>query len=229
MSPPPHAAPLKLLNDCFEWCIRRSASGLGPGQPVSTDLTALNMELGISNDASLIWAMEQLQAAGWLEYSPRTNGGMKLRVTREGWNEYARRYREGEPNRLFMALEFEQPSLQPLIDSVCKPAALSMGLTLVTALDVARAGLIDDIMRVAIRRARAVLVELTHGNRGAYWEGGFAEALDKPTIYLCRRTEWESEKTHFDTEHLHTIVWDENDLDAAMLKLSASLANSLRN
>jgi len=32
-------------------------------------------------------------------------------------------------------------------------------------------------MRLEIRRSRFAVVDLTHGNRGAYWEAGFAEGL----------------------------------------------------
>ena len=126
-----------------------------------------------------------------------------------------------------MALQFDEPELESLIENVCRPAAEAAGLALATALDVARAGLIDDIMRIELRRARIVLVELTHSNRGAYWEGGFAEGLSKPVIYLCRRDVWEAEKTHFDTEHLHTVTWEPNNWNEAFERLRASMQNSI--
>jgi nucleoside 2-deoxyribosyltransferase len=45
---------------------------------------------------------------------------------------------------------------------------------------------IDDQMRVALRTSRFVVADLTRGNRGAYWEAGFAEGLGRPVIYTCR-------------------------------------------
>ena len=40
--------------------------------------------------------------------------------------------------------------------------------------DVSRAGVIDNIMRIEVRDAKFVLVDLTHDNNGAYWEAGYA-------------------------------------------------------
>jgi hypothetical protein len=215
---------LQLLDDFFELAMTRAR---GPGHFVATDLTQLGMDLSQSDTTGVQWVAEQASALGWIDLKFQTNGGVKYRLTHTGWQEAARRRRLGEPSRAFMALKFGQPDLDRLITEVCKPAAESCALKLVDALDAARAGLIDDIMRTEIRRARLVLVELTHGCRGSYWEGGFAEALNKPTIYLCRRNEWENERTHFDTEHLHTIIWDPDNLSAACARLTASMQQSL--
>jgi nucleoside 2-deoxyribosyltransferase len=51
--------------------------------------------------------------------------------------------------------------------------------------DEPKAGLIDDRMRAEIQASRFVIVDLTHMNRGAYWEAGYAEGLGKPVIYTC--------------------------------------------
>ena len=40
-------------------------------------------------------------------------------------------------------------------------------------------------MRVQIRASRFVICDLTHGNRGAYWEAGFAEGIGRPVIFVC--------------------------------------------
>ena len=216
---------LKLVADAFQWASENGART--PGRFVKTDTTALQMALQESDVENILWAMDQLASEGLIERKETSFPGIRLRLTQLGWQEFSKRSQEGEADRVFMALEFDAPELDPLLDNVCRPAAQHSGLSLVTARDVARAGLIDDIMRVEIRRARLVLVELTHGNRGAYWEAGFAEALGKPVVYLCRKDKWDAERTHFDTEHLHTIVWDEADLSGAQRRLAASIANSL--
>jgi nucleoside 2-deoxyribosyltransferase len=53
-----------------------------------------------------------------------------------------------------------------------------------------------------------VIADLTHDNNGAYWEAGFAEGLGRPVIYTCRKQKWDATKSHFDTSHLNTIIWD---------------------
>jgi nucleoside 2-deoxyribosyltransferase len=50
-----------------------------------------------------------------------------------------------------------------------------------------KAGIIDDRLRVEIRTSRFLIADLTHENRGAYWEAGFAEGDGKPVIYTCRK------------------------------------------
>jgi hypothetical protein len=39
---------------------------------------------------------------------------------------------------------------------------------------------------------------------------------------------WEEQKSHFDTNHLHTIIWDENNLKKAGEELIASIRATLR-
>ena len=72
----------------------------------------------------------------------------------------------------------------------------------------AKAGSIDERLRVEIRRSRFLIADLTDRNAGAYWEAGFAEGLGKPVIYTCEKSVFEEEKTHFDTNHMHTVLWD---------------------
>jgi hypothetical protein len=87
--------------------------------------------------------------------------------------------------------------------------------------------LIDDQMRVALRTARFVIADLTHGSHGAYWEAGFAEGLGRPVIYTCRKDEWKSGASHFDTNHLNTIEWDPENLQGAATRLTAMIRATL--
>ena len=50
-------------------------------------------------------------------------------------------------------------------------------------------------MRERIRDAAFVLVDLTHDNPGAYWEGGYAEGLGKPVIYICEASKFGKENS----------------------------------
>lgn len=45
-----------------------------------------------------------------------------------------------------------------------------------------------------------LIADLTHGNRGAFWEAGYAEGLGKPVIYTCEASKFD-EQSHFDTKH----------------------------
>jgi nucleoside 2-deoxyribosyltransferase len=93
------------------------------------------------------------------------------------------------------------------------------------------AGLIDDQLRVLIRTSRFLVCDLTHGNRGAYWEAGYAEGLGKPVIYTCRRDVFEDRSDpnhpHFDTNHWVTVIWETADPAAAARKLKDTVRATL--
>jgi nucleoside 2-deoxyribosyltransferase len=78
-----------------------------------------------------------------------------------------------------------------------------------------------------------MVADLTHGNRGAYWEAGFAEGLGVPVIYTCRKDRWEAKDSddkpfvHFDTNHRVTILWDLKQPEEAAKKLTARIRATL--
>ena len=101
------------------------------------------------------------------------------------------------------------------------------GFTLRRLDDVPRAGLIDDRLRVEIRACRFLLADLSHGNRGAHWEAGYAEGLGKPVIYTCRQNVFEDRNhanyPHFDTNHHLTVAWNPNNIVEALHDLKATI------
>ena len=125
-------------------------------------------------------------------------------------------------------MQFHDPDLEPFVREVVKPAVkYAIGYDLVDMRDVGRAGIIDNIMRVQIRDAKFVIVDLTHDNHGAYWEAGYAEGLGKPVIYICEKGKFEEQKTHFDTNHCTTVPWSRDDDEGFREELVATLRRSL--
>jgi hypothetical protein len=153
-------------------------------------------------------------------------------LTLAGWQVAAELRKTGRPTRLaFIAMKFGDADLDAFVRDHLVPAVRTTGFELRALNDSQPAGLIDDQLRVAIRRARFILVELTHGNKGAYWEAGFAEGLGKPVIYLCRADVFNSTddpaKPHFDTNHLVTIIWEPANLAGAAARLAACIRATL--
>jgi nucleoside 2-deoxyribosyltransferase len=107
-----------------------------------------------------------------------------------------------------MAMAFGDAETDEAYRTCFKPAIAQCGFELRRIDEKPPAGLIDNRLRVEIRRSRFLVVDLTHDNRGAYWEAGFAEGLGKPVIYTCETEHFERSGTHFDTNHQHTIVWN---------------------
>jgi hypothetical protein len=183
-------------------------------------------------DAYLNWLLE----TGWI--SGIDVGSMEgaaiqdARLTPAGWDHFRELTTTGLGSRhAFMAMQFGEPGLDSVVQEYFLPAVKSAGFDLRRVIDNQGAGLIDDQMRVAIRTSRFVVCDLTHGNRGAYWEAGFAEGLGKPVIYTCRAEEFHSmdpaKRPHFDTGHLNTIPWDPSNLQSAADRLKAMVRATL--
>ena len=127
----------------------------------------------------------------------------------------------------FMAMKFGDAVLDTLVDAHLRPAVAMTGFKLKRLDDEPRAGLIDDRLRVEIRACRFLIADLSHANKGAYWEAGYAEGLGKPVIYTCDKTVFEDpknpDKPHFDTNHHLTIVWDREKPQEAAENLKATI------
>ena len=152
-----------------------------------------------------------------------------VNLTLAGWEQYEAEKRGGfDGNYGFIAMQFNDAALDAFVRYVVKPAVKNAtGCDLVTLHDVATAGIIDNILRVKIRDAKFVIADLTHDNRGAYWEAGYAEGLGKPVIYICETTKFDEKKTHFDTNHCTMVPWSRDDDGGFRERLTATLRRSL--
>jgi nucleoside 2-deoxyribosyltransferase len=75
-----------------------------------------------------------------------------------------------------------------------------------------------------IRQSKFVVVDITCQNHGAYYEAGYAEALNKQVIICCKKTIFNGEEEgvalpHFDIAQKAAVVWtDEADLEERLYK-----------
>lgn len=153
-----------------------------------------------------------------------------LLLTFKGWGLYQELLRGRSDSQIaFLAMEFGNEQLNRIIDNHLRQAVADTGFDLLDLQSSQKAGLIDDRIRVEIRRSKFVLADLTHHNQGAYWEAGFAEGLGKPVIYLCRRDVLDDKDntTHFDTNHHLTIAWDEGTIAEDIKRLKATIRATL--
>jgi len=154
---------------------------------------------------------------------------MNVTLTLDGWEQYeSERQGKVAGKYGFIAMKFNDPVLDPFVADVVKPAIKEgIGFDLVDLRNVARAGIIDNIMRTQIRDSAFVIVDLTHDNSGAYWEAGYAEGLGKPVIYICEKSKFDEKKTHFDTNHCTTVPWSHDGRKNFGEELVATLRRSL--
>ena len=184
---------------------------------------------GGGDSGGLGWLFSQLDQKKLFERRDRGAGKIGLQLTLEGWQRYEELKKTNIQSRAaFMAMKFGDETLNRVVAECFKPAVIRAGFVLRLLTEEQPAGLIDNQLRAAILGSRFLISDLTHGNQGAYWEAGFAEGLRLPVIYTCNADTWAASKTHFDTNHMVTIVWDIADLAKAEKELTATIRATLR-
>jgi hypothetical protein len=196
----------------------------GPGVSVRISFPQHGRIAEAQSEAGFNFVVAGLMNAGLLEGDRLMGPGANANVTLTfpGWERFEELRRGTESNRAFMAMQYGDPLLDQLVNDHFRPAVGRTGFELHRLDDQQPAGLIDDRLRIEIQSARFLIVDLTHGNRGAYWEAGYAEGLGKPVIYTCQHSKF-AEGSHFDTNHHLTVLWDETTIDVAMRKLKDTI------
>jgi hypothetical protein len=212
-------------------------SSNGEGYPIDPSIDA--SLVGSFNSKMFVELVNELTTKGILtrlgegQIQTRKSAGRAVRqltgLSLDGWERYeAERRGEFGGNYGFLALKFGMTDLDEFIDSHLKPIVkANLGYDVVDMRDVARAGIIDDLMREQIRDSAFILADLTHDNPGAYWEAGYAKGLGKPVIYICERGKFEDAQTHFDTNHCTTVLWSRDSPQEFGEQFVATLRRSL--
>jgi len=158
----------------------------------------------------------------------RANGHHAFGLTFDGWMKFEELRKSVSDSRVaFMAMDFNNPTVDKIYKEHFKPAVKATGFELQSLKENPPAGLIDNRLLVEIRNARFLIADLTDDNSGAYWEAGLAEGLGKPVIYVCEEATFEKDKTHFDTNHHHTIPWDVGNPKQVVEDLKATIRATL--
>lgn len=205
-------------DNLLRWIARESGS---PGHQASLDHGKGMAVAGAIDGPGIEFVVDHLVNSGLA-----TQAGQQpklLALTVRGWNRL-RQLEQGAPSgtTAFMAMKFGDADLDRAFEECFKPACKDQGFDLLRLDHAPRAGLIDDRLRVEIRKARFVIADLTTDNAGAYWEAGYAEALGKDVIYTCEKGRF-ARGTHFDVRNQTTIAWDLADLADARSQLAATI------
>lgn len=185
---------------------------------------------GAKSEHGVLALIDFLKSKNFLKSEPSSLESILLSITLPGWIHYEQLQKQAKDSTIaFMAMKFGDTELDEVVNNCFRPAVAQTGFRLQKLTDEQRAGLIDDQLRVQIRRSRILIADLTHGNNGAYWEAGFAEGLGIPVIYTCKKSIFDDpdKKPHFDTNHYLTVPWDPEDLTTAAEKLKATIRATL--
>ncbi|MBB3066604.1 hypothetical protein [Limibacillus halophilus] len=190
--------------------------------------------IGAPNPERVAELAVELKAEGILKGVDVSNlqdkGLIDVDLTTRGWKEYQMEY-EGKKSGgyFFIALQFHDEILDPLIKTYIKPVIeKELGFKAQDMRDVARAGIIDEIMRQQIRDSTLVIADLTHDNANVYWEAGFAEGLKKPVIYICEESKFNRKDRYFDTSHCTTVTWKADAPEDFSARLLETIKRSLQ-
>lgn len=201
-----------------------------PGEPLLVEPSTHQSIMGAATGRGFLLVVDDLVGKELLK-NVSTPVGSKRNLTLScgGWQEYDRLKRgTADSRKAFMAMPYGKEELDHIVEDVFRPAVEQAGFDLSRLDDSDQpAGLIDDRLRVAIRTSRFLLADLTHENRGAYWEAGYAEGLGRPVIYTCEEKKFDELQTHFDTNHHLTIKWDADDPDK-LRGAAEKLKNTIR-
>ena len=194
--------------------------------------------IGACDEENVMYVVEYLQKEGLIVHQGFITGGqypkvnykyppLEAQLTFDGWKKFKELNRPSNEGKIvFMAMKYRNLILEKIYEENIKTAVNETGFEIQLLRDVLQAGSIDDQLRVQIRKAKFLLVDLTDDNNGAYWEAGFAEGLNKPVIYLCEKNKFDEFKTHFDTNHLTTVLWHPDTINEDMKNLKAVICNT---
>ncbi len=203
-----------------------------PGQTTRIDASIHQSVMGAKTPSGFSFIVKHLISRGLIEDAPDMGVNDSIiidtNLTFEGWRFFDQINRGAlTSKKAFMAMKYGDPDLNSMFNQYFKPAVAATGFELYKLDELPKAGLIDDRLRVEIRSSRFLISDLTHENAGAYWEAGFAEGLGKPVIYTCEKKKFESQKTHFDTNHHLTVIWDMDNPKIAIERLKATIRATL--
>jgi len=200
-----------------------------PAERIVGDTNKLAAIIGAKGTNGVDYIGEHLKNNDIILYEllDQGNPSRRLGLTFLGWRKFDK-IKKGsiESNIAFMAMEYDDKILDNIYKKKIKDAVERVGFEIRRLDEIPRAGLIDNHLRDEIRRSKFLLADLTFDNNGAYWEAGYAEGLGKPVIYLCHKPHFDKFKTHFDTNHHTTIIWEEERIDDAMDNLIATIRNT---
>ena len=214
-------------NNFVRWLGDTSA----PGEDIIVESNKHQAIMGSKTQKEFNFVLSHLSDDGLIEAIPKSHVGIdyeKITLLFKGW-EYYERLKRGavESRKAFMAMQYNDEQLDKIVDEIFKTAIEETGFKLRRLDKPQPAGLIDDRLRIEIRTSRFLIADLTHENRGAYWEAGYAEGLGKPVIYTCEKKKFEKLKTHFDTNHHLTVLWDTENMSNTEEELKATIRATL--
>ncbi len=188
--------------------------------------------IGVITDENFCAITETSQSLGFIKALIADSGVVvQIELLIDGWQHFrALQERNPESKQIFMAMEFNEEA-KNFVNTHLKPLTKEMGFELKLLNEIINEkSLIDDKLRVEIKKSRLLICDLSHGNQGAYWESGYAEGLGIHVLYICHQNVLNSrskaKRPHFDVNHQEIFTWADDESSIADFKeqLKAKIA-----
>ena len=154
-------------------------------------------------EEEIVSFLEHMANLGWLKYKLERD----CTVTVMGRQQIEEQARKTDLSQCFVAMWLDD-SMKQVYDEGIEKAIIECGYTSMKIDEKQHLNKICDEAIAEIRRSRFVVADFTHGAAGArgsvYYEAGFAQALDLPVIFSCRK----DQELHFDTRQYPHILWE---------------------
>jgi len=219
--------PNEQVNNLIRW-LGKNIKYYNETKKVSSKILA--SVIGVKDKKGILYVAGHLQDNNFLTFNTdyKLESDIKFQLTFKGWEKYEElKHPDIISGYAFMAMQYKDKEHNEIYKKYFKKAVKQTGFELRRLDEVLTAGLIDNQLRVEIMNCQFLLADLTNDNNGAYWEAGFAEGLGKPVIYLCEKKHFDNFKTHFDTSHHTTIIWEKDKIELAMKNLKATIRATL--
>lgn len=147
-----------------------------------------------------------------------------ISITPDGWA-FLNDYNKGKHHdQAFIALKYETELLEYFRKWII-PAIKEAGYKAIIIGDKAHSNIIDDEMKIEIKRSKFIISDLTINSRGAYYEAGYAHGIGIPVIFTCEKSYFKKppkpvkfNKIHFDTDHYPITLWEYGEIAGAKFK-----------
>ena len=165
-----------------------------------------------------------------MQYLSKTIGSSThFMISAKGWDRIEKvRSLNTTSKSAFIAISFDDKTLETR-ESI-RNAISSCGFSPVLINEKEHNNQIVPEILFEIQKSKFVVVDVSLGNYGAYFEAGFGTALGKEVIVCCRSKEFNSIdagiKPHFDISQKSMVIWE--DFEDLMNRLSARIRATIR-
>jgi len=183
--------------------LRRTLLGIPPYPLYCADSTSLKQRCLTITENGLIKCQNGTDSSGRFSIAIDLGGVKRL-------SEISKTKKTG---RVFIAMQFRDNPYKNVIRIAVKKGCIEHKLIAMTVDEKEYCGEITDRIISDIKQSEYVVADYTFGNRGVYYESGYARGRDIHVIETCNEDWYSSEKRadrdplHFDVRSRNIIFW----------------------